>query len=122
MISIDWVLSTAVSAIKSQFPEALSNGFIVNEQGEFDPFTNRVIKDAVKNPVEIIPEKLTIEEIQASGLLQSDLKMYVIADKSYDISFNKLIECNSKIYRVKQIVESVVGSKVALWTIICSIK
>ena len=117
-----WVLSTAVSAIKSQFPEALSNGFIVNEQGEFDPFTNRVIKDTIKNPVEIIPEKLTIEEIQASGLLQSDLKMYVIADKSYDISFNKLIECNSKIYRVKQIVESVVGSKVALWTIICSIK
>lgn len=122
MISIDWVLSTAISAIKSQFPEALSNGFIVNEQGEFDTSTNRVIKDTVKNPVEIIPEKLTIEEIQASGLLQSDLKMYVIADKSYDISFNKLIECNSKIYRVKQIVESVVGSKVALWTIICSIK
>lgn len=122
MISIDWVLSTAVSSIKSQFPEALSNGFIINEQGEFDPFTNRVIKDTVKNAVEIIPEKLTIEEIQASGLLQSDLKMYVIADKSYDISFNKLIECNSKIYRVKQIVESIVGSKVALWTIICSIK
>lgn len=122
MISIDWVLSTAVSAIKSQFPEALSNGFIVNEQGEFDTSTNRVVKDTVKNAVEIIPEKLTIEEIQASGLLQSDLKMYVIADKSYDISFNKLIECNSKIYRVKQIVESVVGSKVALWTIICSIK
>ncbi|QXO06651.1 hypothetical protein SEA_EFFIE_170 [Acinetobacter phage Effie] len=122
MISIDWVLSTAVSAIKSQFPEALSNGFIINEQGEFDPSTNRVVKDIVKSTVEIIPEKLTIEEIQASGLLQSDLKMYVIADKSYDISFNKLIECNSKIYRVKQIVESIVGSKVALWTIICSIK
>lgn len=122
MISIDWVLSTAVSAIKSQFPEALSNGFIVNEQSEFDPSSNRVIKDIVKNSVEIIPEKLTIEEIQASGLLQSDLKMYVIADKSYDISFNKLIECNSKIYRVKQIVESIVGSKVALWTIICSKK
>ena len=122
MISIDWVLSTAISAIKSQFPEALSNGFIINEQGEFNPSTNRVVKNTVKNTVEIIPEKLTIEEIQASGLLQSDLKMYVIADKSYIISFNKLIECNSKIYRVKQIVESIVGSKVALWTIICSIK
>ena len=122
MISIDWVLSTAVSSVKSQFPEALSNGFIINEQGEFDPSKNRVVKAIVKNTVEIIPEKLTIEEIQASGLLQSDLKMYIIADKSYDISFNKLIECNSKIYRVKQIVESIVGSKVALWTIICSIK
>ncbi len=122
MISIDWVLSTAVSAIKSQFPEALSNGFIINEQGEFDPSTNRVVKDAVKTTVEIIPEKLTIEEIQASGLLQSDLKMYVIADKSYIISFNKLIEYNSRVYRVKQIVESIVGSRVALWTIICSIK
>ena len=122
MISIDWVLSTAVSAIKSQFPEALSNGFIINEQGEFDPSTNRVVKDTVKTMVEIIPEKLTIEEIQASGLLQSDLKMYVIADKSYIISFNKLIEYNSRVYRVKQIVESIVGSRVALWTIICSIK
>ena len=122
MISIDWLLLTAVSAIKSQFPEALSNGFIINEQGKFNPSTNRVIKDIVKNAVEIIPEKLTIEEIQASGLLQSDLKMYIIADKSYDISFNNLIECNSKIYRVKQIVESIVGSRVALWTIICSIK
>lgn len=122
MISIDWVLSTAVSAIKSQFPEALSNGFIINEQGEFDPSTNRVVKDAVKTTVEIIPEKLTIEEIQASGLLQSDLKMYVIADKSYIISFNKLIEYNSRVYRVKQIVESIVGSRVALWTIICSTK
>ena len=122
MISIDWVLSTAVSAIKSQFPEALSNGFIINEQGEFDPSTNRVVKDTVKTAVEIIPEKLTIEEIQASGLLQSDLKMYVIADKSYIISFNKLIEYNSRVYRVKQIVESIVGSRVALWTIICSIK
>ena len=122
MISIDWVLSTAVSAIKSQFPEALSNGFIINEQGEFDPSTNRVVKDTVKTTVEIIPEKLTIEEIQASGLLQSDLKMYVIADKSYIISFNKLIEYNSRVYRVKQIVESIVGSRVALWIIICSIK
>ena len=122
MISIDWVLSTAVSAIKSQFPEALSNGFIINEQGEFDPSTNRVVKDTVKTTVEIIPEKLTIEEIQASGLLQSDLKMYVIADKSYIISFNKLIEYNSRVYRVKQIVESIVGSRVALWTIICSTK
>ena len=121
MISIDWVLSTAVSAIKSQFPEALSNGFIINEQGEFDPSTNRVVKDTVKTTVEIIPEKLTIEEIQASGLLQSDLKMYVIADKSYIISFNKLIEHNSRVYRVKQIVESIVGSRVALWTIVCSI-
>ena len=122
MISIDWVLATAVSTIKSQFPEALSNGFIINEQGEFDPSSNRVVKNIIKSSVEIIPEKLTTEEIQASGLLQSDLKMYVIADKSYDISFNKLIECNSKIYRVKQIVESIVGSKVALWTIICSKK
>ena len=122
MISIDWVLSTAISAIKSQFPEALSNGFIINEQGEFDPSTNRVVKDTVKTTVEIIPEKLTIEEIQASGLLQSDLKMYVIADKSYIISFNKLIEYNSRVYRVKQIVESIVGSRVALWTIICSTK
>lgn len=122
MISIDWVLLTAVSAIKSQFPEALSNGFIINEQGEFDPSTNRVVKDTVKTTVEIIPEKLTIEEIQASGLLQSDLKMYVIADKSYIISFNKLIEYNSRVYRVKQIVESIVGSRVALWTIICSTK
>ena len=122
MISIDWVLLTAISAIKSQFPEALSNGFIINEQGEFDPSTNRVVKDTVKTTVEIIPEKLTIEEIQASGLLQSDLKMYVIADKSYIISFNKLIEYNSRVYRVKQIVESIVGSRVALWTIICSIK
>ena len=122
MISIDWVLSTAVSAIKSQFPEALSNGFIINEQSEFDPSTNRVVKNITDNAVEILTEKLTIEEIQASGLLQSDLKIYVIADKSYDISFNKLIECNSKIYRVKQIVESIVGSRVALWTIICSTK
>ena len=120
MISIDWVLLTAVSAIKSQFPEALSNGFIISEQGEFDPSTNRVVKDTVKTTVEIIPEKLTIEEIQASGLLQSDLKMYVIADKSYIISFNKLIEYNSRVYRVKQIVESIVGSRVALWTIVCS--
>ncbi len=122
MISIDWVLLTAVSAIKSQFPEALSNGFIISEQGEFDPSTNRVVKNTVKTTVEIIPEKLTIEEIQASGLLQSDLKMYVIADKSYIISFNKLIEYNSRVYRVKQIVESIVGSRVALWTIICSKK
>ena len=122
MISIDWILLTAVSAIKSQFPEALSNGFIISEQGEFNPSTNRVVKDTVKTTVEIIPEKLTIEEIQASGLLQSDLKMYVIADKSYIISFNKLIEYNSRVYRVKQIVESIVGSRVALWTIICSTK
>ena len=122
MISIDWVLLTAVSAIKSQFPEALSNGFIISEQGEFNPSTNRAVKDTVKTTVEIIPEKLTIEEIQASGLLQSDLKMYVIADKSYIISFNKLIEYNSRVYRVKQIVESIVGSRVALWTIICSTK
>lgn len=122
MISIDWLLLTAVSAIKSQFPEALSNGFIISERGEFNPSTNRVVKDTVKTTVEIIPEKLTIEEIQASGLLQSDLKMYVIADKSYIISFNKLIEYNSRVYRVKQIVESIVGSRVALWTIVCSIK
>lgn len=119
MISIDWILNKAISTLKTQFPDAISAGFIVNQGREFDASSNTVTKNIVKDDVEIIPEKITIEEIQASGFLASDLKLHIIGDKAYDVTYDKSIEYNGVIYRIKQIVETVVGSKKALWTIIC---
>ncbi len=121
MISIDWILNKAISTLKTQFPDAISAGFIVNQGREFDASSNSVTKNIVKSDVEIIPEKITIEEIQASGLLASDLKLHIIGDKAYDrmLTYDKSIEYNGVVYRIKQIVETVVGSKKALWTIIC---
>lgn len=118
-MNVDWILSTAIKAIKQQLPEAIYSGFLVNKQQEFDPTSNQVISNPVNQPVEIILDTLTQEEIQASGLLATDLKLYIIGDKSYDISFDKRIQYLSKEYRVKRVVESIVGSKIALWTIIC---
>lgn len=119
MISTDWILDTAVSVIKQQWPEAIYSGFLVTKDRQFDPSTNNVAESVAKESVEIITEKLTVEEIQASGLLSTDLKMYIIGDKSYIVNFDKFIEFEQDSYRVKSIVETLTGSKRALWTIIC---
>lgn len=119
MITIDWVLQTVIKTLKSQFPDAIGNGFVIDFNRVFDPTSNSTIDQIIKSPVEIIPEKITSEEIQASGFLITDLKLHIIGDKAYDIKFDKSIEYLGKVYRTKQIVETVVGSRKALWTIIC---
>lgn len=119
MISIDWVLNLAITTIKQQLPESIYSGFLVNKGRVFNAEQNETVDNITNSPVEIILDKLTHEEIQASGLLSTDLKFYIIGDKLYDVSFYQHVLYNGREYKIKQLVESLVGSKTALWTIVC---
>lgn len=120
MINIDWILSTAINTLKSTMPEAIYSGFLISKNREFIASENETVSTETSKPVEIIIDKMTSLEIQASGLLATDLKFHIIGDKNYDINFYQHISFNGSTYRFKQLVESLVGSKVAIWTIIAT--
>ncbi len=118
-MNIQLILEKAIAAIKQKLPEAIYNGFLVSQITAFDPETNtNTVSSTLNTPVEIIFDTLTQEEIQASTILETDLKMYVVGDKINDINFYQLIKANGKMYKILRKTDQVIGSKTALWTII----
>lgn len=118
MITIDSILNIAIAAIKTNFPDGLYSGFLVSKHVEFNPLTNKSDQNIYKTDVEVIMDSLTQTELQASGILVSDVKLYVIGKSVNDISFYDSVEYKGTVYKVFKIVESIVGSKTAIWTII----
>lgn len=119
-MNLDSILKLAVRTLKASFPEAIYNGSISVVTTKYNPNTlmNEEVVTQSQN-VEIITDTLTSEEIQASNLLASDLKVYVIGDKISNISFYSFIVFNGESYKIKKIIDQRVGSKSALWTIAC---
>lgn len=118
MMTLDEILDLAVNTLKSNFPESIYSGFLVKDNKIFDPSTNSTTSNVTQQSVEIILDNLTQDEIQASGIVASDLKMYIIANDIQNINFYDFILYKDSKYRIFKVIESVVGSKSAVWTII----
>lgn len=119
-MNIDSILKLAVRTLKAAFPSAIYNGSISVVTKKFNPNTlvNEEVVTSSQN-VEIITDTLTNEEIQASNLLATDLKVYIIGDKINDISFYSFVNFDGEVYKIKKIIDQRVGVKSALWTIAC---
>ena len=119
-MNIDSILNVAVRSIKSALPSAIYSGKILNIETVYNTITlNNDEISTSERDVEIISDTLTSEEIQASNLLSTDLKLYVIGDKLSDISFYEYIIFNNEKYKIKKKIDQLVGTKTALWTIAC---
>lgn len=119
MITTQWLLDTLVSKLKKTFPEAIFDAELQVENRQFNPATNTTtILSHPKVNVEVIFDNLTQDEIQASELLVSDLKLYIVGDKTIDIDYYEFVViCNDR-YRIFKKLENQVGDKTALWTIV----
>lgn len=119
-MNTDSILKLAVNTLKSTFPSAIYQGTISVVESQYNPVTlmNEDVA-TTSNPIEIIMDTLTSEEIQASNLLSTDLKLYVIGDKVDNIDFYSFIFFNNEKYKIKKLINQLVGSKTALWTIAC---
>lgn len=118
-MTLDQILNLAIVNIRKQFPEALYSGKLVRNHKTFSPSTNTTLEILEEADVEIILDSLTVEEIQASGLLSTDLKFYVIGNSANSIGFYNYLMYNNEQYRLTKVIHSLVGSRSALWTVIC---
>lgn len=118
-MNLDEILNLASNTLKANFPESIYSGFLVKENRVYNPSTNIATDNPEQKPVEIILDNLTQDEIQASGIVSSDLKMYIIGNAINDINFYDFIIYKNSKYRIFRVIESIVGSESAIWTIIC---
>lgn len=118
-MNVDSILRTAISAVKSAMPEAIYQGSLVKKTRAFNPSDSTTIEmDSVIKPAEIIFDTLTSEEIVGTTIKQSSIKMHIVADQIADIDFYQYVRVNSKDYKIARLIQSIVGSKTAVFTII----
>lgn len=121
-MNIDLILDTAVKAIKSSAPDAIYQGSLIKETRAFNPSTrtNEVTVSA-EVAVEIIFDAVTTEDVSGSNISDTIVKLYIIANEVDDINFYDIVRIKNRDYRISRKVENLVGSKVALFTILASI-
>lgn len=118
-MNVDKILALVVRTIKTSLPDAIYQGSLVKKTRAFDPSSSSVIEgEDVVTPAEIIFDVITAEETVGTTIKHTDVKLHIIANKIQSIDFDQFIKVDSKEYRIKKLVTSVVGTKVALFTII----
>ena len=121
-MTVDQILNLAVKSIKAKMPEAIYQGSLVKQTNAFDA-ANSVARtiDEVVTPVEIVFDSFKSEELLGSNILSTNVKLIIIANEVKSIDFYSCVRIGLLNYTIKQLVESVVGSKVALFTIAAKI-
>lgn len=118
-MNIDSILKLTVNSLKAAMPDAITVGQLKRSVKEYDAATLKTVEISSSTlNVEIIMDSITDEEIQASSILKTDLKLYVIGDKINEISYYDSVIVEGKSYKIFKLVDQVVGSKSAVWTII----
>ena len=119
MISTDAIIDLVISNLKKSFPDALKDGFLISNDLSFNPSSNTVNDNKTQIPVYIVSETLTSQEIQASTLLNNDLKIHVLSNEVLDISFYDSVLFNNIEYKIFMKTDYLIGYKRCLWTLIC---
>lgn len=119
MISVDDIIDLTISNLKKSFPDALKDGFLISNNSSFNPSSNTVTDSKTQVAVYIVSESLTSQEIQASNLLNNDLKIHVLSDQVLDISFYQKVVFNSIEYKIFMKTDYLIGFQRCLWTLIC---
>lgn len=121
-MNVDQILDLAIKSIKSALPEAIYQGSLVKQTRAFDASQSkaRLIDDEV-TPVEIIFDNFKYQEIIGSNILATDVKLMIIADVVTNIDFYQVVRVKNHDYTIKTKLDTVVGSKAALFTIVAQL-
>ncbi len=121
-MTTDQILSLAIKSLKSAMPEALYNGSMIKQTRVFDASKSiaRIVEDTV-TPIEIVFDSFKAEEIIGSNILSTDVKLHIIANNVKSIDFYNVIRVNGSDYSIKNKLETVIGAKIALFTIVAQL-
>jgi len=114
----DQILDIAVKSIKSAMPEAIFQGSLVKNTRAFNPSTNSVTLTPTTIDVEVIFDTFTSNEALGSSIKVTDLKLHIIANELTTLDFYSLVNARGGQFKIKQVIDSVVGTKSAIFTII----
>lgn len=118
-MNTDKILSIAVRSIKKAMPEAIYKGLLINQTQAFDASTSENVVTQLKStPVEIIFDSFKAEEILGTTIKATDVKLHIIANEVKSIDFYTLVRVKERDYRIKRTIETVIGAKAALFTIV----
>ncbi len=120
-MTVDQILNLSISSLKKAMPEAIYQGSLVKTTRAFDASSSvaRVIESDV-TPVEIVFDSFTSEEINGTTIKSTDVKLIVIANEVKSIDFYDAIRVEGVDYKITRKIDTVVGSKNALFTIVAS--
>lgn len=121
-MNVDKLLDIAIKSIRKAMPEAIYEGLLINRKQAFDASTNcnREV-DSDVTTAEIIFDSFKAEEILGTTVKSTDVKLHIIADKIKSIDFYTLVRVKGRDYRIKRTIETVIGSKAALFTIVAEL-
>jgi hypothetical protein len=121
-MTVDQILELAVASLKKAMPEAIYQGSLVKKTRAFDASSSVArLVDTDVTPVEIVFDSLSSEEINGTTIKTSDLKLIIIANAVKTIDFYDAVRVNGNDYKISKKIETIVGSKNALFTIIASV-
>lgn len=120
-MTVDQILDVAISSLKKAMPEAIYRGSLVKQTRAFDASssTARVIDSEITS-VEIVFDSFTSEEISGTTIKATDVKLIIIANDVKSIDFYNIVRVKGFDYLISRKVDTVVGSKNALFTVIAS--
>jgi hypothetical protein len=121
-MTVDQILELSVASLKKAMPEAIYQGSLIKLTRAFDASSSvsRVI-ESEERPVEIVFDSFTSEEISGTSIKATDVKLIVIANDVKSIDFYDVIRIKGLEYKINRKIDTVVGAKNALFTIVASI-
>ena len=120
-MTVDQILELSISSLKKAMPEAIYQGSLVKQTRAFDASSSvaRLIDSDVRQ-VEIVFDSFTSEEIIGTTIKSTDVKLHIVANDVKNIDFYDVVRLESVDYKISKLLETVVGAKRALFTIIAS--
>lgn len=120
-MTVDQILELSIASLKKAMPEAIYQGSLVKKTRAFDASSSVArLVDADVTPVEIVFDSFTSEEINGTTIKSTDVKLIIIANEVKSIDFYDAIRVNGADYKISRKIDTVVGAKSALFTIIAS--
>lgn len=122
-MNIDVILNKIIRTLRVTRPETLFLGQLIKENRVFNPATLENVSDGrpIVKDVEIIFDSITTEDVGSSVIKDTAVKLIIIASAVKDIDFYDLIRINANDYTISKKIDIVVGSDVALFTVIANI-
>ena len=120
-MTVDQILELSIASLKKAMPEAIYQGSLVKQTRAFDASSSVArLVDSDVTPVEIVFDSFTSEEINGTTIKATDVKLIIIANDVKVIDFYDVIRVKGIDYKISRKIDTVVGAKSALFTILAS--
>jgi len=118
-MNVDQIIALTVSSLRAAMPEALYKGSLIKRTRAFNTYTStNDLEDEVVTPVEVVFDKFTTQELSGSVIKSTMVKLIIIAEVIKDIDFYDVLNVLDFDYRIINKIDSLVGSKAVVFTII----